>query len=253
MGSMCRVLLVLSAIALQACGSSDAARQGDSSGPIEWKPPSFCNEKECPRYKELHDGDGFELRTYEAAEWAMTTVGKEHEPIAALFAGIGNLVSYFAGANEANQTIEGTVPFVQAFHLPFHEHGGHHHRKHGRDGDPPHHRRHRQHDYVFALYIPRDLQGKAPKPSNGTNVRLVKTSEYSVAVRSFSGFPKPWKVLRELRSLWRALEDSESDIRFHREVFFLASYSPPQQLRHRHTEVVVPVDLQRTEDVFSYI
>ncbi len=37
------------------------------------------------------------------------------------------------------------------------------------------------------------------------------------------------------------------------QVFFLASYSPPQQLRHRHTEVVVPVDLQRTEDVFSYI
>lgn len=65
---------------------------------------------------------------------------------------------------------------------------------------------------------PSSPQGKAPKPSNGTNVRLVKTSEYSVAVRSFSGFPKPWKVLRELRSLWRALEDSESDIRFHREV-----------------------------------
>lgn len=185
--------------------------------------PSPYSDHDCPPFKLLHNESAFQIRTYDAADWALTEPGFRGGPMGAAIRGIRHLIHYFKGGNADNVTMDMTVPFSSVIRFG----------SKGRDANEawteghtldamdcesgPFRKKkpcpHRKPKVDFGLYLPDKYQGSAPEPALCSQVRVAHVPEYSVAVRSFGGHATPWRVKHELHALFESLDHFKSTLR----------------------------------------
>jgi hypothetical protein len=226
-------LLLLFSVSVYAAQASRVllqAGEGIQSGPAS------------PPFDVVNKTDGYELRKYDNATWAISFAASRWSvDLAAVRAGWG-LAAYFKGANENHTCLGISIPVVGTVIGPPPPHPP----PHGENGShpgpgPPHgnHTHHHHHPHgppavVLAAYIPKKFQDDTPKPLD-KHVKIFHTNATDVYVRSFGGWALSWVVLKQIHRLAEALKADGICPRSGK--FFIATYDPPLKLTGRHNEV----------------
>jgi len=198
-----KVLIIAALVGVALCGPVPR----DS-----WQKPAFCNENDCPRYRVMLTGDGYEVRTYEPATWVSTSYTAMNYS-----QGSGQsfwkLFNYIQGENEGNNKIKMTAPVTTQV-IP---------------GTGPN----CESQFTRSFYIPYIYQNNAPKPTN-PDVYLTQQPETTVFVRSHSGYTSEEQTLSELVALSQAINNSSM---YKQGVFYTSGYDSPYKWWDRHNEV----------------
>lgn len=208
--------VVLAAVVLCAAVHAGAAARSVD----EFKPPGFCGDKNCPRFSDEGKKEGYSIRKYEEAQWAVTTVeGSKLE--LAVTQGYARLAKYAAGENEHKENIEATTPtlyFVQ----------------------PSRDMQSIEKNVTVALYLPYYYQDghEVPKPIDTSEISLFTAEAGTRFVRSFQGFATEGTVTRELRALVALLDGDKLDYNLDGRLE-VAVYDPATKLINRYNEVSV--------------
>ncbi|KAI4875016.1 hypothetical protein NFI96_013605, partial [Prochilodus magdalenae] len=185
------------------------ARVGNSSDPT-----SFCTEtKECLLYDLVCEGDGYEVRHYDATMW-VTTEAESHIMELAVMKAFRKLFKYITGENEAGAKIDMTAPVT----VKVKEQGGMLERS----------------AYILSFLLPSEYQSTAPKPTDST-VYLTEMPDMNVYVRSYGGWmvslSSKYNAYRLKESLNNAQASYSKDYRYD------VGYNSPMKLMNRHNEV----------------
>merc|ERR1711893_58184 len=197
-------LLILSVC---VCLSVQKAAKSDDA----WVKPPYCRGNDCPRFTVLEQGEGYELREYEEAQWVSTeTASVDGTDRPNLFM---RLFRYIDGENVNNEKIPMTSPVVNKI----------------TPGSGP------NCETIFkqSFYIEYSRQEDAPEPS-ADNVFLDKFAVVKVYVRSFSGYATEDDYLRNLYLLADSIGDPA---KFRTDHYMTAGYDSPFQPFNRHNEV----------------
>ncbi|KAL4432584.1 hypothetical protein ABPG77_000521 [Micractinium sp. CCAP 211/92] len=194
--------------ALLLCLLAFCAVAATSGTPLHcWEKPSFCKERDCPRFETVDKADGYETRKYEEAVWAWVEFEDVRDPQEATMMGVAELFNYFAGNNSESKQIEMGTPLARNFSV--------YEGKSSSGMSAALGRRRRQHmDMVVKVFLPysyQDGKEQPPKP-NSEHVH----------------FPA-----------WTAHKDDKD---FLEDWFVCSIYDPPTELYDRHNEVLLSAE-----------
>jgi len=180
---------------------------------VQFVPPDFCREHDCPSYDVMRSGKTFEIRKYSTAKWLTYNItapkafvkAKDFKKV--LKTGMDLILDYNNGHNEHGIKVPMTVP-VRIF-------------AHERFGDK---RDHVQ--YIIAFYIPVKFQSKPPKPEDD-RLNIQELPELAVAVRSFHDASQDWNhsLLPQIDTL--AVDLSKAGERYQQDHIFVSYYEYP--------------------------
>ncbi|XP_036423395.1 heme-binding protein 2 isoform X2 [Colossoma macropomum] len=185
------------------------ARVGNST-----EPNSFCTEtKECLLFDLICEGDGYEVRHYEASKWVATEVNSHFMEFAVMRA-FRKLFKYITGENEAGVKIEMTAPVIT---------------KVKEDGGMLD-----QSVYILSFLLPSAYQNSAPEPTDST-VYLTDMPDMNVYVKTYGG----WTVSATAKFYSYRLKQLLDKVKasYNKEYHYNVGYNSPMKLMNRHNEV----------------
>ena len=183
-----------------ACGPGGGAAV--EAVAAEWDRPSFCREGDCPVFRELPAGDGYEARRYPATEWSSVGAGRR--------SGFMSLFRYISGANAEDRRIPMTTPVLTTSYP-------------GIEGAE---------DRMSFWIEGKDQPGPAPSEEG---VTVEEWPEMDVFVVSYSGWSSGEREERYADRLKGMLERDGRD--YNDSVVIAASYDSPMTFFGRHNEV----------------
>jgi len=198
-------------------GTAESVVEGDtqesSQSIVQFVPPAFCQEHDCPSFDVLRSGKTFEIRKYKTAKWLTYNItshgsfvkGKAFKQ--ALKTGMELILDYNDGHNEHGVKVPMTVP-VRVF-------------AHERFGE-----KHDHVQYIVAFYIPVKFQSKPPKPQDN-RLNIQELPALAVAVRSFHDASQDWdrSLLPQIDRL--AVDLSKAGERYKQDHVFVSYYDYP--------------------------
>ncbi|XP_036980310.1 heme-binding protein soul2 [Acanthopagrus latus] len=147
-----------------------------------WLAPDFCHEKQCPEYKLIKKGKGYEERLYDAAQWITTKV--ESDESIDLMAANSRLKAYCKKQNDDGYNIpEDTWPVVITVR--------------------------RGKDYYLSWFVPPGT--KTPPPESDPLVTIESRPEATVYVRVFGGIPSIKGGEENAKALCKSLDKDCTD------------------------------------------
>lgn len=212
---MSRVFLLICFLGISSVVQADAESRH--------QPPWFCHGLDCPEYKVIKQGDGYETREYGGGKFVATTI-ETYAYAMASTVGFRRLFNYIEGENEDNVKIPMTAPVVTRVNAssgPF-----------------------CKSEFTVAFFVPFDFQDDTPVPTN-KDVFVHEVPPFTAYVASSGGFVvDDWSIQKMAKKLTEAVDaDGES---YRTDVFFFAGYDPPFRLSGRHNEVwLVASDTQQ--------
>jgi hypothetical protein len=194
------------------CGSHQAQAQ-----------PAFCNGLNCPNFTTVLNCSSFEIRNYPQQQWvSFITEGPTAEYFTkAGHKGFDHLFNYISGANSQNLTIPMTAP-VAIDVTP----GA------GPDCNTT---------FRVSFYIPYDLQGNAPQPTDPAVSLYTRPAQY-LGVRSFGGFVADWTLSAVPELIELGLELDKNSITYTQTSETVSQYNGPFTIFNRHNEVWLVVN-----------
>lgn len=197
-----------------------------AQAPAPWNPsngfrPGTCDHYECPTYKLVEAGYGFEIRMYDAALWISTSPIPSLSMTQATKTGFRRLNRYIEGDNKSNVKMNMTAPVI-AQATP------------GRSV------------YTVSLYLPKKNQQNPPQ-ADDLHVRSTKPTY--VAVRQIGGYVSNNVAKDEAAALMESLRDSNWILPIEKSkgklpAYFLAVYNPPSHTTARViNEIMVPFNM----------
>jgi len=220
--SICAVILLVVPLATSgarfAPNTSSMMNVAASDEQSKFQPPWFCHGIDCPAYTVLNAKNEttaqlWEERLYPASFWTETYVsGLDYDK--AMTTGFQRLFRYISGDNEKKMKVAMTAPvtsYITPGAGPFCE------------------------DFFnISFYVPNDLQGMAPMPSE-QDVHSIKRDEMRVFVTAFPGFSSIEKIRAAATSLGENLVKHGEE--FDTEHIYFAGYDSPFRFFNRHNEV----------------
>ncbi|KAF6259109.1 regulatory factor, effector binding domain-containing protein [Scenedesmus sp. NREL 46B-D3] len=212
-----------------AVGSAAATAAAEASAALEdaGNRPWFCRGLDCPSFEVVETRGSLQLRRYKSAGFLVTRVEADSLLQAQVIAS-KRLLGYLAGDNEDSVKLAPTVPLNSVLLTADKASGtvkGH---------------------FFFAIYLPEEVQGDAPRPSN-RDVRLIRLHRRAFWVQTFDSplltesslIARGWDLITELQHLKRKVDD-----RF----FVFSLYEPPLPFVPHHYELAVRAKCRRHGD-----
>ena len=198
-----------------------------SQAPAPWNPslgmrPGTCDHYECPTYKLVEAGYGYEIRMYDSAVWMSTHPIPDPSITQGTKTGFQRLFRYIQGDNKSKIKMNMTAPVIIQI-TPGPE----------------------VYMYTVSFYIPKENQ-QTPPLADDLHVQSWKPTY--VAIRQFSGYVTDDLAIKEAVALMDSLNGTKW--KFHiekskgkRPDYFVADYNPPFQTTARVNEILVPFDM----------
>ncbi|KAL1192682.1 hypothetical protein V5N11_020178 [Cardamine amara subsp. amara] len=179
--------------------------------------PSSCDQYECPTFKLVDVGNGFEIRMYDSAVWISTDSISAPSMTQATKTGFQRLFNYIQGDNKSKLKMNMTAPVIT-------------------EATPG------KSVYTISLFIPKKNQQNPPQ-ADGLHVKPLKPTY--VVVRQFSGYVSDDVAVKEGIALQRSLVGTKwiAPIlkgKAKSETYLVAVYDPPFQTTGRVNEIMVP-------------
>ncbi|WIA28045.1 hypothetical protein OEZ86_010630 [Tetradesmus obliquus] len=212
-----------SAAASAAAEASAAQHALEDAGNRPW----FCRGLDCPSFEVVETRGSLQLRRYKAACFIVTRVAADNLLQAQIIA-TKRLVGYLGGDNEDGVKLPPTVPLNSV--LLTADRASRTVKGH----------------FYFAIYLPDEVQGDAPRPSN-RDVHLVKLHRRAFWVQAFDSpiltesslIARGWQLIEQLQDMRRKVDD-----RF----FVFSLYEPPLPFVPHHYEIAVRARCRRHGD-----
>lgn len=224
----CGLLLVLSSALLLTAYAGRVDEEEHIKAPLQWDPPTWCRDKQCPEFSVAQTAGNVELRRYKAAHWIMVN---ETQPSwsESYKAGYKKLQDYVGGHNEDHVKLADTNPSLTIFYPA----------DKGRAFQPL---------YTIEYFVPYDLQSKPPTPS-ADELDILHVPEQDIWVLTFDGFATEDDVVKRAFDF---LEDLERQgHKMDRTWVGFASYDLPVRLVDRHNEIWAWAKAQPSTELFG--
>ncbi|CAH8258571.1 unnamed protein product [Arabidopsis lyrata] len=182
--------------------------------------PGTCDHYECPTYKLVEAGYGFEIRMYDAALWISTSPIPAPSMTQATKTGFRRLFSYIQGDNKSKVKMNMTAPVIT-------------------QATPG------KSVYTISFYLPKKNQ-QSPPPADDLHVQSWKPTY--VAVRQIGGYVSDDVAKKEAAALMESLQSSDwilpvEKSRGKSPAYIVADYNPPSQTTARVNEIMVPFNM----------
>ncbi|CAH2067817.1 unnamed protein product [Thlaspi arvense] len=179
-----------------------------------------CDQYECPTYKLVEAGNGYQIRVYNSAVWMATAPIPASSMTQASTTGFQRLFSYIQGDNKSKTKMEMTAPVITQV-IP------------GKSV------------YTVSFYLPKKYQQNPPL-SDAFHMQPWKQTY--VAVRQFGGYVSDEAAKKEVAALMASLKGTKWSVPVEKSKakspdYLVAGYSPPFQLIGRVNEVMVPFNM----------
>ncbi|GBG88629.1 hypothetical protein CBR_g48160 [Chara braunii] len=141
-----------------------------------------CSRIECPEYRVVHKGAGFEVRLYSPTAWMIKGSITSMSFTSATMTGFHALFQYIEGANVNNSRVEMTAP-VRTSIIP---------------SDGPF----CSSAFSVGFLVPKSFNGNPPLPLPELSLKLVKwETPRCTLVRQFGGYAKDDNIAKEALNL----------------------------------------------------
>ncbi|KAK4850129.1 hypothetical protein QYF36_004037 [Acer negundo] len=215
--AMSMLKLVFALMTLFSVSTHSSIVTGTGKEAIQIYPPT-CTRIECPNFKTIHVGNGFEIRRYNSSVWITTSPIQDISLVQATRTGFLQLFDYIQGKNKYNQTIAMTAPVITQI-LP---------------SDGPFCKS----TFNVSFYVPKENQADPP-PAEGLQVQRWKLTY--LAARQFSGFVEDSSVGKEAAALKSSLEGTVWADAIQKNlgdgVYTVAQYNSPFEFENRVNEI----------------
>ncbi|XP_077980243.1 heme-binding protein 2-like [Glandiceps talaboti] len=181
----------------------------------KYSKPDFCRDLDCPKYKVLSSGKGFEEREYEAAKYTSTLVSSM-DYRDATYKGFMKLFDYISGNNKQGVKVEMAAPVAVQV----------------QPGEGPA----CESNYTVNFFVPFADQDSPPEPSDPT-VFITQMATFKAYVSSFPGYifsGDGWA--KHALELVDALNNS-SITNYEKSYYYTAGYDSPARIIGRHNEI----------------
>eukprot|EP00879_Flechtneria_rotunda_P000220 GHRR01000294.1.p1 GENE.GHRR01000294.1~~GHRR01000294.1.p1 ORF type:complete len:299 (+),score=91.65 GHRR01000294.1:187-1083(+) len=210
----------LKSIKITGFGANAAYTAKDNTVTKPW----FCRGLDCPLFDVVETKGHLQLRRYKSQCFIVTRVNAQ-SLLQAQVIGTKRLLSYLGGENEDGVKLPPTVPLNSVLLTA------------DRKSETV------RGKYYFALYLPEEVQGDAPKPNN-RDVHIVKLPRRAVWVDTFDEplltesalIRRGWSLIKDLGDMGRKVDD-----RF----FAFSLYGPPLPFVPHHYEIAVRARCRR--------
>uniref|UniRef100_A0A1J3K335 Heme-binding protein 2 n=1 Tax=Noccaea caerulescens TaxID=107243 RepID=A0A1J3K335_NOCCA len=198
--------------------------------PAPWNPsmgmrPGTCDRYECPAYKLVDTGYGFEIRMYDSAVWMSTAPIPAPSMTQATKTGFQRLFSYIKGDNKSRTRMNMTAPVIT-------------------QATPG------KSVYTVSFYVAKKNQENPPL-ADGLHVQPWKPTY--VAVRQIGGYVTDDAAKTEAAALMASLKVSSNNgtewivaiekSKGKSPEYLVADYNPPFQTTARVNEILVPFNM----------
>jgi len=228
------------------------------SEPDEWqmehhggphRRPWFCHGLDCPRFKTVRKGRGYDVRCYERQTWVKTDNDEiDQKDFKSMFK---RLFAYIRGANEDKRKIRMTAPVVVSMWYNISNHKTWSNmrfwsssRRRGPWSEQSEACEACTDENAGSIECPHHCG--PPKPTD-PKVKISRTPQVCLYVRSFDG----WVMSRSYsyyKQLWYLSQDLKRDNRnYVKGLSFLGLYDSPMRLFGRHNEVMRLVSCGRRD------
>ncbi|CAA7036983.1 unnamed protein product [Microthlaspi erraticum] len=178
--------------------------------------PSTCARTECPTYKMVEAGNGYEIRMYNAAVWMSTAPIPASSMTQATNTGFKRLFSYIQGDNKSKTRMSMTAPVVTQV-TP------------GKSA------------YTVSFYIPKANQQNPPLADD---LHVQKWNPTYVAVRQFGGWVSDDAAKKESAALMASLKGTKWIAPVEKtKGYLVAGYNAPFEIIGRVNEIMVPFNM----------
>ncbi|KAL1223823.1 hypothetical protein V5N11_008804 [Cardamine amara subsp. amara] len=169
--------------------------------------PKICDQYECPTYKLVEAGNGYEIRMYNSAVWMSTDPIPAPSMTQATKTGFLRLFSYIQGDNKSKVKMDMTAPVIT-------------------ESTPG------KSVYTVSFYLPKKNQQNPPL-ADGLHVQPWKPTY--VAVRQFGGFVSDDSAKKEAAALMVRLHGTKWIMPVEKSkgkspAYLIAGYNPPFQI-----------------------
>lgn len=201
-------MICLTGVIVLLLGLTVEGRIGDSKSES-----SYCTEtKECLLFDLVCEGDGYEVRHYDAAKW-VSTEEQSHFMELAISRAFKKLYKYITGENEAGAKIDMTAPVLIKV---------------------------KEDDsiwdssvYVLNFLLPSDFQANPPKPTD-PSVYFTDTPDMNVYVKSYGGWMMSVVSKIKAQQLKTSLDNVQAS--YETEYHYDVGYNSPMKILNRHNE-----------------
>ncbi|XP_065119216.1 heme-binding protein 2 [Paramisgurnus dabryanus] len=201
-------MICLTGVIVLLLGLTVEGRIGDSKSES-----SYCTEtKECLLFDLVCEGDGYEVRHYDAAKW-VSTEEQSHFMELAISRAFKKLYKYITGENEAGAKIDMTTPVLIKV---------------------------KEDDsiwdssvYVLNFLLPSDFQANPPKPTD-PSVYFTDTPDMNVYVKSYGGWMMSVVSKIKAQQLKTSLDNVQAS--YETEYHYDVGYNSPMKILNRHNE-----------------
>lgn len=174
---------------------------------------SYCTEtKECLLFDLVCEGDGYEVRHYDAAKW-VSTEEQSHFMELAISRAFKKLYKYITGENEAGAKIDMTAPVLIKVKEDASILGSS--------------------VYVLNFLLPSDFQANPPKPTD-PSVYFTDTPDMNVYVKSYGGWMMSVVSKIKAQQLKTSLDNVQAS--YETEYHYDVGYNSPMKILNRHNE-----------------
>ncbi|XP_055044489.2 heme-binding protein 2 [Misgurnus anguillicaudatus] len=174
---------------------------------------SYCTEtKECLLFDLVCEGDGYEVRHYDAAKW-VSTEEQSYFTEVAISRAFKKLYKYITGENEAGAKINMTAPVLIKV------------KEDVSIWDSS--------VYVLNFLLPSDFQANPPKPTD-PSVYFTDTPDMNVYVKSYGGWMMSVVSKIKAQQLKTSLDKVQAS--YETEYHYDVGYNSPMKILNRHNE-----------------
>nr|XP_055044489.1 heme-binding protein 2 [Misgurnus anguillicaudatus] len=174
---------------------------------------SYCTEtKECLLFDLVCEGDGYEVRHYDAAKW-VSTEEQSYFTEVAISRAFKKLYKYITGENEAGAKINMTAPVLIKV------------KEDVSIWDSS--------VYVLNFLLPSDFQANPPKPTD-PSVYFIDTPDMNVYVKSYGGWMMSVVSKIKAQQLKKSLDKVQAS--YETEYHYDVGYNSPMKILNRHNE-----------------
>lgn len=201
-------MICLTGVIVLLLGLTVEGRIGDSKSES-----SYCTEtKECLLFDLVCEGDGYEVRHYDAAKW-VSTEEQSYFMEVAISRAFKKLYKYITGENEAGAKINMTAPVLIKV------------KEDVSIWDSS--------VYVLNFLLPSDFQANPPKPTD-PSVYFIDTPDMNVYVKSYGGWMMSVVSKIKAQQLKTSLDKVQASYEtgYHYDV----GYNSPMKILNRHNE-----------------
>lgn len=201
-------MICLTGVIVLLLGLTVEGRIGDSKSES-----SYCTEtKECLLFDLVCEGDGYEVRHYDAAKW-VSTEEQSYFTEVAISRAFKKLYKYITGENEAGAKINMTAPVLIKV------------KEDVSIWDSS--------VYVLNFLLPSDFQANPPKPTD-PSVYFTDTPDMNVYVKSYGGWMMSVVSKIKAQQLKKSLDKVQAS--YETEYHYDVGYNSPMKILNRHNE-----------------